>query len=92
MVQIIGVNPCLTGVVQWIASGGVTASVPTATATATTASITPTTSAVPLFMLGWVVWGLIRAPSLVGYTHNVGCQSRMKCRRDVHLLIPMHVP
>jgi len=51
-VQVMGVKPCLTGAVQWIASGGVTASVPTATAAATTASITPTMSAVPLLMLG----------------------------------------
>ena len=66
MVHVIGVNPCLTGVVQCTAMGAAIPSVPTAIVTAATiASVIPTMSAVPLLMVGWVVWGLIRAPSLI---------------------------
>jgi len=65
MVHIIGVNPCLTGVVQCTAMGAAIPSIPTATVTAATiASVTAIMGAVLLFMVGWVVWGLIRAPSL----------------------------
>jgi len=56
MVHVIGVNPCLTGVVQCTAMGAAIPSVPTATDTAATiASVIPTMSAVPLLMVGWVV-------------------------------------
>jgi len=67
MVHAIGVNPCLTGVVQCTANGAAIPRTPTATdtAAATTASVTAIMGAVPLLMVGWVVWGLIRAPSLI---------------------------
>jgi hypothetical protein len=70
MVHIIGVNPCLTGVVQCTAMGAAIPSVPTATDTAATiASVTAIMGAVPLLMVGWVVWGLIRAPSLFAHAY-----------------------
>jgi len=57
MVHVIGVSPCLTGVVQCTAMGAAIPSVPTATdtAAATIASVTAIMSAVPLLMVGWVV-------------------------------------
>ena len=52
--HIIGVNPCLTGVVQCTAMGAAIPSVPTATDTAATiASVTAIMGAVPLLMVGW---------------------------------------
>jgi hypothetical protein len=70
MVHIIGVNPCLTGVAQCTAKGAAIPSTPTATDTATTtASVTAIMGAVPLLMVGWVVWGLIRAPSLAAHAY-----------------------
>lgn len=68
--HIIGVKPCLTGVAQCTARGVAIPSVPTVIATAATiASVTATMGAVPLLMVGWVVWGLIRAPSLFAHAY-----------------------
>ena len=56
MVHVIGVNPCLTGVVQCTAMGAAIPRTPTAIVTAATiASVTVIMNAVPLFMVGWVV-------------------------------------
>ena len=53
MVHAIGVNPCLTGVVQCTAMGAAIPSTPTAIVTAATiASVTAIMGAVPLLMLG----------------------------------------
>jgi hypothetical protein len=89
MVHIIGVNPCLTGVVQCTANGAAIPSTPTATVTATTtASVTVIMGAVPLLMVGCVVWGVIRAPSLAAHAH-LPFNSHTCCAEHAMVMIPM---